>query len=52
LGRQHDAAVPCELQRLGEVRIAEKTDVAIVERDSRDDEHVPDAAAGLDKAQQ
>jgi hypothetical protein len=36
-------------QRLGEVRIAEKTEVAIVERGFRNDEHVPEAAAGLNE---
>jgi hypothetical protein len=49
LRRQHDAAVPCELQRLGELLIAEKTEVGIVERGFRDDEHVPEAAAGPNK---
>jgi hypothetical protein len=47
--RQHDATVPCELQRRREVCIAEGADVAIIERGFRDDEHVPKAAASLDK---
>jgi hypothetical protein len=48
-GRQHDAAFAGELQGLGELRIAQTTDVTVLEGVLRDDEHVAKAAPGLDE---